>query len=101
MDGNLFIEMVHVAIIGSIISSQAIQKIKHIIKLSKRFNKFISIVISFVIGYTYAFCFYSSNRVYDIWIGIFTLIGAEGMYRSFKGSFGLESVNGESNTIKK
>ena len=93
MDGNLFIDMLHIAIIGSIISSQIIQKIKHIMKLSTRFNKFLSSLISFITGYSYAICFYSPNKVYAIWIGLFTLIGAEGMYKSFKGSFGLESLN--------
>lgn len=93
MDGNLFINMLHVSIIASIISSQMIQKIKHIFKLSSTFNKFLSLIISLTIGYVYSFCFYSSNIVYDIWIGLFTAIGAEGMYKTFKGSFGLESIN--------
>ena len=95
MDSNLFAEMIHIAIIGSIISSQIIQKLKHIIKWSIRGNKFISSIISFTIGYAYAYCFYSTKLVYDIWIGLFTLIGAEGIYKSFKGSFGLETVNNE------
>ena len=93
MDGNLFIDMLHISIIGSIISSQIIQKIKHIMKLSTRFNKFISSLISFITGFTYSLCFYSSNKIYAIWIGLFTLIGAEGMYKTFKGSFGLASLN--------
>jgi len=93
MDSNLFLDMLHIAIIGSIISSQVIQKIKYIIKKSSWFNKLISSIIAFGIGYAYAYCFYSSEIVYDIWIGLFTLIGAEGMYKSFKGSFGLETVN--------
>ena len=93
MDGNLFIDMLHIAIIGSIISSQIIQKIKHIIKGSSRLNKFLATFISFTIGYAYSLCFYSSNKVYAIWIGLFTLIGAEGMYKKFNGSFGLSSSN--------
>lgn len=93
MDGNLFLDMLHMAIIGSIISSQIIQKFKHIVKKSSKFNKFISSIISFIIGYAYAYCFYTTKVVYDIWIGVFTLIGAEGMYKSFKGSFGLETIN--------
>ncbi len=95
MDGNLFLDMLHVAIVASIISSQMIQKIKYIFKLSSGFNKLLSLLISFVSGYVYSYCFYSTNTVYDIWIGIFTVIGAEGMYKSFKGSFGLSSLNTE------
>lgn len=95
MDGNLFMNMLHIAIIASIISSQLIQKIKHIFRLNSGFNKFLSLCISLIIGYVYSYCFYSTNTVYDIWIGIFTAIGAEGMYKSFKGSFGLESLSNE------
>ncbi len=95
MDGNLFLDMLRIAIIASIISSQIIQKIKHIMKLSKRLNKLLSAIISFGVGYAYTLSFYSSHLIYAIWIGIFTLIGAEGMYKSFKGSFGLQSLTEE------
>ena len=93
MDGNLFLDMLHIAILGSIISSQIIQRLKHIIKQSSRINKLISSVISFVTGFAYAYCFYTTKIVYDVWIGLFTLIGSEGLYKSFKGSFGLETIN--------
>ena len=93
MDNQLFLDMIHLAIICSIISSQIIQKIKKVINNHRSFNMIISCLISFVIGFSYTLSFYSSNKLYAIWIGIFTLIGAEGMYRAFKGSFGLESSN--------
>ena len=95
MDGNLFLDMLRIAIIGSIISSQIIQKIKHIMKLNSRINKLLSSLISFGVGYAYTLSFYSHELVYAVWIGIFTLIGAEGMYKSFKGSFGLQSLSKE------
>ena len=57
MDGNLFLDMIRVAIIASIISSQMIQKIKHIFKLSNSFNKFLSLIISLLVGYVYSYCF--------------------------------------------
>ena len=95
MNSNTFINMLYIAIIGGIISSQIIQKIKSIIKLSSCFNHILSFIVSFIVGFSYAYTFYSTNIVYDIWIGLFTLIGAERMYQVFKGSFGLKSSNNE------
>ena len=93
MKQETFIDMLYISIIAGIISSQLIQKIKTIIKLSSNFTKILACVISFIVGYMYAYCFYSSKMVYDVWIGLFTLIGAERMYQTFKGTFGLKSSN--------
>lgn len=92
MDSKLLFDLIEVALICSIISSQAIQKIKATLKLSKTFNGIMSIVISFTIGFGYALSFYNSSMLYATWIGIFSLIGAEGLYKTFKGFFGLDKV---------
>ena len=91
MNTQIFIDMIHVAVIASIISSQTIQRLKKIFNHKSLFNSIMASFISFTVGFTYALSFYSHNLLYDIWIGLFTLIGAEGIYKSFKGSFGLES----------
>lgn len=93
MNKELFLEMLSVSLITSVISSQAIQKIKETFKLGNLFNGIIAIVLSFGIGFCYSLSFYTSNLLYATWIGIFTLIGAEGIYKSFKGTFGLKSAN--------
>lgn len=89
VNSDLLLHMIYVSAIASIISSQAIQKVKSMLGGGKRFNAFISIVISLGIGISYAVSFYTTNILYACWIGIFTLIGAEGLYKTFKGFFGL------------
>lgn len=92
MNKELLLELIYVATIASIISSQVIQKIKQTLNLCKGCNKIASIVISLGIGFCYAISFYSSNLLYAGWIALFTLVGAEGLYKIFKGYFGLDSV---------
>ena len=93
VNSELLLDMIYVAAIASIISSQAIQKIKETLSFGKIGNGIISIFLSISIGICYALCFYTSNLLYAIWIGLFTLIGAEGLYKTFNGFFGLESKN--------
>ena len=90
---ELFLDILSVSVVSSIISSQAIQKIKETFNFGVTFNKIISIFLSFGIGFCYSLSFYTANILYAVWIGIFTLIGAEGLYKTFKGYFGLTSSN--------
>lgn len=89
MSRELLLELLSVSLISSIISSQLIQKVKETFNLGNLFNRIISIFISFGVGFCYSYSFYSTNTLYSIWIGLFTLIGAEGLYKSFSGKFGL------------
>ena len=68
MNKELLLELIYVATIASIISSQVIQKIKQTLNLCKICNKIASIVISLGIGFCYAISFYSSNLLYAGWI---------------------------------
>ena len=90
VNSELLLDMIYVSVIASIISSQAIQKIKTIFNFGRIFNGIMSIIISVSIGVWYALSFYTSSLLYAGWIGLFTLIGAEGLYKTFKGFFGLE-----------
>ena len=91
MKQELFLSMIHTAIVASMISTQIIQKIKHTLNISRKWNKVLSIFISFGVGCAYSISFYSSKVLYALWIGLFTLIGAESIYRNFNGFFGLKS----------
>lgn len=93
VNSELLLDMIYISMIASIIASQAIQKIKVILNFGKVMNGIISLVLSFLIGVFYGLSFYTSNLVYVLWIGLFTLIGAETLYKTFKGFFGLESKN--------
>lgn len=92
MINSIVIELISVSLIASVISSQAIQKIKEIFNLGSIFNKIMSLFISFGIGFCYSYSFYSNSWLYALWIGLFTMIGAERLYKSFNGRFGLESL---------
>lgn len=95
VNNKLLVDLLYVSIIASIIASQAIQKVKETFKLNSTFNNVLSIIMSFSIGFSYALTFYTTNLVYAIWIGIFTLIEARSLYKTFKGFFGLESISKE------
>ncbi len=95
MNNELLLDLLYISTISSIISSQVIQKMKQTFNFGSVFNKLISIFLSFGIGICYALSFYTSNLLYAIWIGLFTLIGAEGLYKTFKGYFGLSSGDNE------
>lgn len=97
MNNELVLNMIYVSIIASFISSQAIQKIKEVFNKSSMFNKIISLFLSFTIGVVYSLSFYNSNIIYALWVGLFTLIGAQGLYKTFKGYFGLESIQNKEN----
>jgi len=92
MDSSLLLDFLYVSMFSSIIASQTIQKLKETFRMNTFFNKVMSSLISFFIGFLFAFSFYSSNLLYDIWIGLFTLIGSEGLYKIFNGYFGLSSL---------
>lgn len=95
MNKELLFDMLYISALASIISSQLIQKVKQTFNFGSKFNKILSIIISFIVGICYALSFYTSNLSYAIWIGLFTLIGAEGLYKAFNGYFGLKSSNSD------
>ena len=95
MNNVIVFELMYVSLITSIVSSQVIQIIKETLKLCSIFNKIIALIVSYGIGFCYAYSFYSNNWLYALWIGLFTMIGAERLYKSFQGKFGLESITKE------
>ena len=95
MNSEKIFELIRVSMMASIISSFSIQKIKETFKLSVLCNKIMSLFISYGVGFCYAYSFYSDYWLYALWIGLFTMIGAEKIYQSFKGKYGLQSVDKE------
>ena len=92
MNFDKVFDFLYISMIASVISSQAIQKMKETFGGSNLFNRIMSSIISFFIGFSFSLSFYSSVILYAIWIGLFTLIGAEGLYKTFNGYFGLSSL---------
>lgn len=91
MNEKELLDMVYISAIASIISSQTIQKIKQTLNCNCILNKIISVFISFGIGFCFALSFYTEEILNALWIGLFTLIGAESLYKTFKGYFELSS----------
>ena len=91
MNKELISDMVSVAIFASIISTGFIQKLKQTFGFSNYINKLLSLFFSFILGFLFSLSFYSSYIIYDLWIGLFTSVGAETLYKTFKGTLGLQS----------
>ena len=93
MDSSMLLDFLYVSLIASIISSQMIQKLKETFNYDNVFNKIMSLIVSFGIGFIFSLSFYSSVLLYAFWIGLFTLIGAERLYKTFNGYFGFSSLD--------
>ena len=93
VDNSLLIDFIYISLFSSIISSQTIQKLKETFNFDYIFNKIMSSLVSFVIGFLFSLSFYSSVLLYAFWIVLFTLIGAEGLYKTFNGYFGFSSLD--------
>ena len=89
----MLLDFLYVSLIASIISSQMIQKLKETFNYDNVFNKIMSLIVSFGIGFIFSLSFYSSVLLYAFWIGLFTLIGAERLYKTFNGYFGFSSLD--------
>lgn len=88
MNIDAFINILTVSITAGIISTQAIQYFKDNLKIN---NSIIFAIISFLIGSLFAFTFTSFNIKEILWCGFVSIIGAEALYKSFEGKFGLQS----------
>ena len=93
VDNSLLIDFIYISLFSSIISSQTIQKLKETFNYDNIFNKIMSSLVSFGIGFIFSLSFYSSVLLYAFWIGLFTLIGAERLYKTFNGYFGFSSLD--------
>lgn len=95
MSNDIILELLFVSMAASVISTQLIQKIKSLFNFGKVFNNIVSIFISIGIGFIYSYSFYSHNILYSIWISLFTLIGAESIYKMFNNKYGIDSISKE------
>lgn len=88
MNLDSFFSILTIAITAGIISTQAIQFIKDKLKIN---NSYIFALSSFIIGFLFSISFTNLNIVESLWCGFVSIIGAENLYKSFEGSFGLKS----------
>lgn len=83
MELELIKQLLIIAIGASIISTATIQKIKEQLK-SKLWLYFTSLVVSIGLGILFAICFSEVSIISSVWVGLFTWIGADSIYKAFE-----------------
>ncbi len=84
MDINLLQELLIIAIAVSVITVAFIQKTKGIFKNSKWINPY-SLVVNIVFGVIFCMSFTEASIVNSLWVGLFSYIGADTLYKSLEG----------------
>ena len=92
MNLNILTDILATASLSSLIATQTIQYIKDNFKIV---NHFVFIVVNFMIGFFFFFSFIDLIIVNSLWCGFVVIIGAEALYKIFKGKLGLKSSNSE------
>ena len=92
MNLNILTDILATASLSSLIATQTIQYIKDNFKIV---NHFVFIVVNFMIGFLFSISFTDLCIVISFWCGFVVIIGAEALYKIFKGKLGLKSSNSE------
>ena len=90
MNLKLLTDILSTASLASLIATQAIQYIKDNFKIN---NCFIFILLEFIIGTLFSLSFTNLGIINSLWCGFIVIIGAEALYKIFKGKLGLKSSN--------
>lgn len=90
MNLNILTDILATSSLASLIATQAIQYIKDNFKIN---NCLIFIVLEFIIGTLFSLSFTNLGLVNSLWCGFIVIIGAETLYKIFKGKLGLKSSN--------
>lgn len=84
LDITLLQELLIIAIALSVITCTFIQKTKGIFKKSKWINPY-SLVVNMVFGIIFCMSFTEANIINSLWVGLFSYIGADTLYKSLEG----------------
>ena len=90
MNLNILTDILTTSSLASLIATQTIQYIKDNFKIN---NCFIFIIIEFSVGTLFSLSFTDLGLVNSLWCGFIVIIGAEALYKIFKGKLGLKSSN--------
>ncbi len=82
MNINILMNILSTASLASLIATQTIQYIKDNFKIV---NHFVFIVVNFMIGFLFSISFTNLSIVNSLWCGFVVIIGAETLYKIFKG----------------
>ncbi|MBS7020900.1 MAG: hypothetical protein KH135_03395 [Firmicutes bacterium] len=88
MNIELVLKILMIGIGAGYISTKTINRIKTGFQLkNKILVNILSIILSFAIGILFSFSFSDLNLIYSLWAGLFTVIGAESLYKNFTDRF--------------
>ena len=81
---NLLKELLIIGIAVSVITVAFIQKTKGIFKKSKWINLY-SLIVNMVFGIIFCMSFTEANIINSLWVGLFSYIGADTLYKTLEG----------------
>lgn len=84
LDITLLQELLIIAIAASVIAVAFIQKTKGMFKKSKWINPY-SLVVNMVLGIVFCLTYTDVGVVNGLWVGLFSYIGADTLYKSLEG----------------
>lgn len=93
MDLELLAQILSVAVASGVICTQTTQFIKESGLTNKIALRIVSAIFSFAIGFLFGHSFTNLSAEYCFWVGGLSVIGAEAIYKSFEGKFGLKPLS--------
>jgi len=84
LDTTLLQELLIIAIAVSVFTVAFIQKTKGVFKTSKWINLY-SLVVNMVFGIIFCMSFTEASIINSLWVGLFSYIGADTLYKSLEG----------------
>ncbi len=85
MNTELLKQVCSVAVAGSIFTTATVQQIKSGINLKKsKTLVWISLIVSMLLGTSFALCFSDLNIINSLWAGFTTWLGAEAIYTALE-----------------
>lgn len=84
LDITLLQELLIIAIAVSVIAVAFIQKTKGMFKKSKWVNLY-SFVVNMILGIIFCLSFTEASIINSLWVGLFSYIGADTLYKSLEG----------------
>lgn len=84
MDFDLLKELLIISMTASVIITNVVQKIKESCIKSSCACILVSFVVSMILGTLFAYTFANVSLIKSLWVGIFSFIGADVLYKTFE-----------------
>lgn len=85
MNTELLQELLLIAIGSGIVMTALIQKIKEGFKIKSSFKiNVVAIVVNLILGTSFALSFSNASMLDALWVGLFSYIGADIIYKAFE-----------------